>query len=167
MICNIARSLAGGSEQSENWELIEEVSGIAGFSKTYGGSYSRGFSSEPDGTPYNFTAVAVYVYANEESTSQHRINKPTVSSAMTSVEFGDQCDPRQEGEGYVSVIRIKDGALYDKNNCMTDVPSITDDPMSLLPADDPITGVSLGYYTDSDTNVEPYHVKWRIYAVRA
>lgn len=167
MQANLARSLAGGGKQSENWELIEEVSGITGFSSGSGGNYNRNFTAEPNGTPYNFKAIAVYVYANTKDTNQHQIEKPTASSAMTSVAFGSSCDPREQGTGYVSVLRIKDGALYDKNNCGIYIASTTSNPVPALPEDDPITGVTLTYRKGSGGPYEPYHVKWRIYAVRA
>lgn len=167
MQANLARSLAGGGKQSENWELIEEVSGITGFQKDYGEFYRRSFTTEPNGTPYHFKAVAVYVYANTQDTNQHQIEKPKASSAMTSVEFGASGDLRDQGTGYVSVLRIKDGALYDKNNCSIYIASTTSNPVSALPEDDPITGVTLTYIRRSGGPYEPYHVKWRIYAVRA
>lgn len=168
MQANLARSMAGGGKQSENWELIEEVSGITGFQKDYGEFYRRGFTAEPNGTPYHFKAIAVYVYASYTDSSQHQIEQPTAGSAMMpGVRFGIKCDPRTQGDGVVMVLRTKDGALYDKNDCAMSISSITNDPVSEFPEDDPITSLTLTYIRSSGSTYEPSHVKWRIYAVRA
>ena len=168
MQANLARSLAGGGKQSENWELIEEVSGITGFQKDYGEFYRRGFTAEPNGTPYHLKAIAVYVYASYTDSSQHQIEQPTAGSAMMpGVRFGIKCDPRTQGDGVVMVLRTTEETKLSTFLCAMNISSITNDPVSEFPEAAPLTGCSPRYIRSSGSTYEPSHVKWRIYAVRA
>lgn len=161
MICNIARVAAGGGgESAGNWELIETFTGdhIVTESK----QYNVKISAEPNGTPYNFKAVAVEMEAVSANTGTTQFYSFSVETPVEEVYINAATyDYKSKGtKGILLAVRAN-GLLIKQESTWNP------ESGSVAGRSGNITGINIRFNAQTSSYKSPTNIQFKVYAVRA
>ena len=159
MQANIARSGAGGGGSADKWELIETFTGEHITSS--GGEHYVKVSEEPDGTPYNFKAVAVDMKATSAAYNDVKTNMFGVETPGGVVYVDNRSESfKTLGSSATKIAARASGLLIDQYY------NSTGQHGDVTARSGNITGIILSFYGYSGM-ASPTNIQFKVYAVRA